>query len=85
MTGRRAVILACVALFILTDIASGAILRKSDFDPDVLSKANRITIPFVKNKGQLEEPNILFYSDIFAGRVSVCNGQQKTDTKLSSI
>jgi hypothetical protein len=71
MTGRRAVILTCVALFILTDIASGAILRKSDSDPDVLSKANRITIPFVENKGQLEKANILLYSDTLSGRISV--------------
>lgn len=73
MTGRKVVYLACVALCILTDIASGAVLRKSNMDPEVLSKANRITIPFVENKGQLEEPHILFYSDTFAGRVSVNN------------
>ena len=71
MDGHKAVILACVALSILTDGASGAVLRKSDLDPEVLSKANRITIPFVKNKGQLEDPNIVFYSDTFTVRVSV--------------
>ena len=36
-----------------------------------MTKANRITIPFVENKGQLEEPNVLFYSNTFIGRVSV--------------
>jgi hypothetical protein len=71
VTGCKAVILACVTLFILTDIASGTVLRKTDLDSYVLHKANRITIPFVENKGQFEDPNILFYSDTFAGRVSV--------------
>ena len=36
-----------------------------------MTKANRITIPFVENKGQLEDSNVLFYSNTFVGRVSV--------------
>ena len=71
MNGRKAVILTCLALFILMNIASGAVLRTTDFDPAVLSKANRITIPFVENKGQLEDANILYYANTFAARVAV--------------
>ena len=58
-----------VSLFLLTTIASGAVSKKTN--PEVMTKANRITIPFVENKGQLEDANILFYSNIFVGRVSV--------------
>jgi hypothetical protein len=56
-------------MFLFTEIASGAVLNKTD--PNVLSKTNHITIPFVENKGQLKDPDTVFYSNTFAGRVSV--------------
>ena len=64
-----ALILSCIALFFSTGLASGANIKQTD--PEVLSKASRITIPFVENKGQFEDPNTLFYSNTFAGQVAV--------------
>ncbi|MEJ2642357.1 MAG: hypothetical protein P8010_22595 [Desulfosarcinaceae bacterium] len=65
----KTIIFACVVLFLSAEIASGAVLKKTD--PKILAKANRITIPFVKNKGQLENADILYYANTFAGRVTV--------------
>ena len=66
---KPSLILSCVAIFLFADTASSAALGKTE--PKVLSKTNRITIPFAENKGQLDDPNILFYSNTFACRVSV--------------
>jgi len=65
----KALIRSCIALLFLAELASGAIIKQTN--PEVLSKASRITIPFVENKGQLKDPNTLFYSNTFAGRVTV--------------
>jgi hypothetical protein len=62
-------ILSCIVLLFLALPASGS--NSQQTDPEVLSKASRITIPFVENRGQLEDPNTLFYSNIFTGRVTV--------------
>lgn len=69
MSAIKATILSCIALFLLTDIASGAVLKQPD--SDVFFKTKQVTIPFVENKGQIEDPNLLFYSNTFACRVSV--------------
>ena len=69
MIQLKATILFFIALFLFTTIASGAVPKKNE--PELMTKANRITIPFVENKGQLEDSKILFYSNTFAGRVSV--------------
>jgi hypothetical protein len=42
-------------------------------DPVLWPEANRILIPFVENKGQLKETDVLFYSSTFACMVSVNN------------
>jgi hypothetical protein len=65
----KPILLTCVMLYLFAEVSFGAVSKKTD--PEVLSQANWITIPFVENKGQLEDPNTLFYSDIFVGRVSV--------------
>ena len=69
MRQLKAAILFFIALFLFTTISSGAVSKKTD--PEVMTKASRMTIPFVENKGQLEDSNILFYSNTFVGRVSV--------------
>ncbi|WP_419660683.1 hypothetical protein Dvar_10820 [Desulfosarcina variabilis str. Montpellier] len=69
MSKIKSAILSLIALLLFTTIASGAVSKKTD--PEVMTKANRITIPFVENKGQLEDSNVLFYSNTFVGRVSV--------------
>ena len=62
-------ILFLVMFFFFSTISSGAVSKKTG--PEIMTKANRITIPFVENKGQLEDSNILFYSNTFVGRMSV--------------
>ena len=69
MSKIKSAILSLIALLLFTTIASGAVSKKTD--PEVMTKANRITIPFVENKGQLEDSNVLFYSNTFVGRVSI--------------
>ena len=69
MRETKPTLLACIVLFLFSGIASGAVLKKTD--PELFSKATGITLPFVENKGQLGNPDILFYSDTFACRVSV--------------
>jgi hypothetical protein len=65
-------ILSCIALLFLPELAAGSNLKQTD--RQVLSKASRITIPFVENKGQFADPNTLFYSNTFAGQVTVNRG-----------
>ncbi|XPS89205.1 uncharacterized protein Dvar_72240 [Desulfosarcina variabilis str. Montpellier] len=62
-------VLSFIALIFLTTIASGAVSKKNE--AEVITKVNRIKIPFVENKGQLEDSKTLFYSNTFIGRVSV--------------
>ena len=66
---KTGLMLSWVALFLFADIASGTVLKNTE--RKVLSRTNGITMPFIENKGRLEDPDILFFSNAFACRVSV--------------
>ena len=66
---KSSLIVSCVALFLIPDIASSTVTKKTG--RKILTKSNGITIPFAENKGQLKDPSILFYSNTFTCTVSV--------------
>jgi hypothetical protein len=53
------------------NLAYCAVSKK--IDQKELAKASLITMPFMENKGQLKDANVLYYSNTFSGRVSVNN------------
>lgn len=65
MGGTKPTFLAFVILFLFAELALSTVSKNSA--PQVLFKANGVTIPFVENKGQLEDPSTLFYSNTIVG------------------
>ena len=68
---RSKIIFGAVLLliFLFARISSGAVLKNAT--PKTLKKTNLITMPFMKNKGQIKDANVCYYSNTFAGMVAV--------------
>ena len=62
---------AVAALIVLLTISTVSASTDSHFQGESLQFLKSVTIPFVKNMGQVKGDDTSFYADIFAGRVEV--------------
>ena len=63
--------LAVITAALLPTVVSASKLPEEVQRAEILNKTYRIQIPFVENKGQVEDSNISFYANTFGGTVFV--------------